>query len=206
MFQCRRPSRSGPARSTDRWPRYRPSRRTPSPGPLADRPSPQPASLAGPATSASGQWPAPNGRASARRLRRWCRLVGDVDDAFHAEFGVLAVVLGVKEAGQHPEAGPDVDDLLLRGAVGQDVDEGGEAGGQALRLAVLALLQQLGDLLRARQAGPPRRHHHVDQEAVVAEADQAPVAQGARPRKLNSIEDIAAFGAGNLAGEAALVI
>ena len=117
MFQCRRPSRSGPARSTDRWPRYRPSRRTPSPGPLADRPSPQPASLAGPATSASGQWPAPNGRASARRLRRWCRLVGDVDDAFHAEFGVLAVVLGVKEAGQHPEAGPDVDDLLFSGAV-----------------------------------------------------------------------------------------
>jgi hypothetical protein len=55
-----------------------------------------------------------------------------VDDAFHAEPGVLAAVLGVHEAGRHPEAGPDVDDLLLRSAVGQDVEEGGEAGGQAL--------------------------------------------------------------------------
>src|SRR5437660_1340631 len=96
--------------------------------------SPKPVSVAGPATSASGQWPAPNGRATARRLRRWCRLPGDVDDAFHAEPGVLASVLDVHEAGQHPETRPDVDHLLLRSAVGQDVDEGGEASGQALRL------------------------------------------------------------------------
>ena len=35
---------------------------------------------------------------------------------------------------------------------------------------------------------------------------RSPLRRVPGPRKLNSIEDIAAFGAGNLAGEAALVI
>src|SRR5215813_7628877 len=47
---------------------------------------------AGRITSASGRWPAPAGAGTGQTLRRWCRLVGDVDDAFHAELGVLAVV------------------------------------------------------------------------------------------------------------------
>src|SRR5690242_17114028 len=112
-------------------------------------PAPKQVSVAGPATSAGGQWPAPDWGGPLPQTVRLCRrLLGDVDDAFHAERGVLAVVLGVKQAGQHPEAGPDVDDLLLEGAVAQDVEEGGEAGGELGCLAVLALLQQLGDLLR----------------------------------------------------------
>src|SRR5438046_5469449 len=76
-------------------------------------PLPKPVSVAGPGHRCP-------------RVAAVARLVGDVDDAFHAERGVLAVVLGVKEAGQHPEAGPDVDDLLLSGAVGQGVEEGGK--------------------------------------------------------------------------------
>src|SRR6266566_656580 len=83
------------------------------------------------------------------------RLPDDADDAYHAELGVLAVVLGVHEAGQYPVAGPVADDLLLVGAVGQGVVEVVEAGGQALCLVVLALLQQPGDPERARGGAAP---------------------------------------------------
>jgi hypothetical protein len=82
--------------------------------------------------------PAP-GAGHGHPLRYWWRLLGDVDDPYHAEPGVLAAVLGGLETGQHPVARPEVDYLLLVGAVGQDVEERGEAGGQALRRAVFAL-------------------------------------------------------------------
>src|SRR5205823_11577903 len=134
------------------------------------------------------------------------RLVGDVDDAFHAERGVLAVVLGVKQAGQYPEAGPDVDDLLLEGAVGQDVDEGVEADGELLCLAVLARFQQLGDLLCARQAGPRAATIMWTKNPSLPKRTRSPLCRVPGPRKLNSIEDILACGAGSLAGEAALVM
>src|ERR1022692_650650 len=55
-------------------------------------------------------------------------LLHDADDPLHAELGVLAAVLGVHEAGQHPVPGPVADDLLLVAAVRHDVVEGVEAG------------------------------------------------------------------------------
>ena len=53
--------------------------------------------------------------ALALAIRVW--LLHDADDAFHAELGVLTAVLGVHEAGQHPVAGPVMDDPLLVCAV-----------------------------------------------------------------------------------------
>src|SRR5260221_5191447 len=81
-----------------------------------------------------------------------CLLLDDLDDAFHAEQGVLAVVLGVHEAGQDPVAGAVVDDELLVCAPAQDVVEGVGAGKQAALLPRLVRLQQPGDLTRARKA------------------------------------------------------
>src|ERR1035441_10688148 len=45
-----------------------------------------------------------------------CWLFHDADDAFHAELSVLAAILGVHEAGQHPVAGAGADYFLLVGA------------------------------------------------------------------------------------------
>src|SRR5947208_16982548 len=78
----------------------------PSASRLADRPSSQTGQRGGPGHHCP-------------RIAAVARLAGDVDDAFHAERGVLAVVLGVKEAGQRPDAGPAVDDLLFSALTGR---------------------------------------------------------------------------------------
>src|SRR6202020_284696 len=67
--------------------------------------------------------PAPGDRAAAGAGGQPGELPGDVDDALHAQHGVVTAVLGVHEAGQHPVARPVADDLLLVGAVGQQVEE-----------------------------------------------------------------------------------
>jgi hypothetical protein len=59
--------------------------------------------------------PAPEDRAALVPAAS-CWLFHDADDAFHAELSVLAAILGVHEAGQHPVAGAGADYFLLVGA------------------------------------------------------------------------------------------
>jgi hypothetical protein len=91
-------------------------------------------------------------------------------------------------------------------AVGHDPVEGVGTGGQALRLAVPAGFQQPRDLPRTRRIASADRDHHVNQEAVIGEADQLTVVRRPGPRKPNSIADIVACGRGKLAGAVAFAI
>jgi len=87
-----------------------------------------------------GKRPARGGRPLSSRAADG--LPDDADDAFHARLDVLAVVLGVYEAASTSGRGRPRMTCCWQAPWVRMLSKGIKAGGQALRLAVLALLEQ----------------------------------------------------------------